>query len=491
MLPAAISSSSTAPTAIVRSAAPIVRPDIPQLGGHEAKLSPHAWAIARAIAKRFHEYAVAHPETVRQKPHSRSDQSAVKPSITSSAPVSPTVSEYRAIGARMHARMLQAEHSAAYRHYAAYGKRLSHWVSQYHPYVTVKNGKYVLRTTVNGVPVIPPGMTGAELQQFLDHKAVAIQNRTATTMVFISLSMPKSVLRRMFADDWDNKYLRTHTVFVLRGWPAQPDGLEVLFSKLIRLFPSPIKQPTVEVDPVLFTGHHVTRVPVVLHEIPHTHQWNAIVGDGYGLDAAIQRINHGKGSPHKVFGRTWKIAEPNLIHVIDRRIKHYNWKAAEERARNRNLVAMSRTLAVDLPESRRPLNYYWDPAVVAQHTMTLPDGQVLAKAGERINPLRYFPAAIRQTFVVFNPKKRWQVQDVEAWLSTYRNVVLMVTRLPENTHRMKALDTKLHHFVFASSPLLLSRLGVSRSPSLITIDRYRLHIQVPAIPRFAPPAGGA
>lgn len=441
-------------------------------------LSAHAWEIAKEIADRFNAYAGKKPV-----PSFSSSKSPVSVAVTNSA----RVKAYRHYAKILATRELHVSRSAAYQKDKLVGKRLFKWVQRYHPYVEEKNGKYVMRTEVNGVPVIPPGMTGAQLQQFIDHKALAIQQKTATTLIFISLSMPKHILKRMFADAWDNKKLRTHSVFVFRGWPAKPDGLQILVSKIIRMFPSPKDQPTVEVNPTLFTGHRVTRVPVVLHEDPYTKKWGAIVGDGYGLDAAIQRINQGKGSDHKVFGRTWKIAEPNLIHLILRRARAYNWKAEEARARQRNLVAMSHQLAVHLPESRHPLNYLWDPAVVAGHNVVLPDGQEIAYRGERINPLRYYPQELSQAYVLFNPKVRWQVQDVEGWLSVYRNLLLMATSLPSSPATLSRLDRKLNHFVFASSPLLAYRLGIRAVPALVTIDRYRLHIHVPAIPRLAPP----
>ncbi len=66
----------------------------------------------------------------------------------------------------------------------------------YVPYVQTRNAKYVLRTTVNGVPVIPPGMHGKQLEQFVDHKSMAIQQAHAKTLVFISMAMPKHILKK-------------------------------------------------------------------------------------------------------------------------------------------------------------------------------------------------------------------------------------------------------------------------------------------------------
>ncbi|MBN6739635.1 conjugal transfer protein TraW [Acidithiobacillus sp. MC6.1] len=369
------------------------------------------------------------------------------------------------------------------------GKQLYTEARKYFPIQKAPSGKYVLRNTVNGVPVIPPGMKGKQLDQFVEHTSAAIQERHAKTLVFISLSMPKILLKRMFAADWRFLKYRDHTVFVLRGWPAKPQGLPMMLGKLVALFPSPSKQPDVEVDPILFTGHHINRVPVILHEAPDG-KWGAIAGDGYGFSAAIKRINHGKGSDTKVFGRTWKIKEPNLIKTIDQRAQKYPWKAEEHRALQRSMPLESQELAVSLPQSRKPLDYAWNPTIVASHTMRLPDGQALAYRGEKVNPLRYmsaFPFGDAQRFVVFNPEEPWQVNQVQAWVGTYKDITLMATVLPTTPAAYKSLVERFHHPLYAANALLDARLGVRAVPSLVGIDGLRLRDIVPAIPRYAPP----
>ncbi len=367
------------------------------------------------------------------------------------------------------------------------GETLYHLSQHYAPSSEWKNGRYVLRSTVHGIPVVPPGMTGKQLQEFVDHRAMAIQQRHAKTFVFISLSMPKSLLRRYFATDWKDKKLLRSTIFVLRGWPSTPTGLPLLIEKLASLFPSPKKQPTVEADPILFTEHRVTRVPVVIHQTP-SGQWGAIVGDGYSLLSAIHRIDRGKGSDHHIFGRTWKIIEPNLISTIERRAKSYPWKKAERHAFQTRFQILSREFWVDLPSSRHPQDYLWNPSVIASRSIVLPDGQVVVRKGQEINPLRYAPPFLQQHFVIFNPDKKWQVDIVRSWLSTYRDVKLMVTHFPSTNRAFLQLKNTLHHGFFVDSPLLNSRLGVRYTPSLVQIKGYRLQVQVPAAPAYGPPA---
>lgn len=431
---------------------------------------------AQAIAQRF--------QAIKQAAEKNGEQAAPPATDTKS------LAEARQLSGTMHREM--AEKNPDQTSGKLLGKNLYETARQYFPIQQEKSGKYLVRNTVHGVPVIPPGMTGKEMDEFVEHTSAAIQERHARTLVFISLSMPKRILRRMFATDWRTPKVRDHTVFFLRGWPATPTGLPKMLAKLVALFPKPSEQPTVEVDPLEFTGHHVNRVPVILHEAPDG-KWGAIAGDGYGLAAAIHRIDQGKGSDTKVFGTTWKIAEPNLIRIIDARAQKYPWKREEHRALERSMPLESRELAVSLPQSRRPLDYLWDPAIVADQPLRLPDGQIVAQKGERVNPLRYmgaFPFGAEQKFVVFDPEEPWQVNQVQSWVSTYRQITLMVTRLPTTRPAYRALVERFQHPVYAAGALLDARLGVRATPSLVGIDGLRLRVIVPAVPRYAPPPEG-
>ncbi|MBU2765018.1 conjugal transfer protein TraW [Acidithiobacillus ferrivorans] len=420
-------------------------------------------------------YASAAKITANTRSITAEAKTALKSGISGASPIQAALAVTRSAKSMKHG--YDGELSAAKRT----DKNFYKTYKTYTPFEKTTSGKYLLRTTVNGVPVIPPGMSGKSLQEFVGHESMAIQEAHAKTLVFISLSMPDGVLRRMFANDVADKPLLHSTVFVLRGWQPKPTGLPDMDEKLIKLFPKNKEQPTIEVDPLLFTKHQVNRVPVVIHETPKG-QWGAVVGAGYGLRSAVARIDHGKGSGTKVFGQIWKIAEPNLIDTIKQKAQHYNWEKHEETALKNNMVIMSKKLAVHLPESKKPLNYLWNPSVISNRTVSFPGVGTLVKRGAMINPLRYYPTVIYQHFIIFNPAQPWQVKDALAWSSTYSDVVLMVTRLPTTEQSYKSLVTKFNQRILALGPLLAARLGVRAVPDLISVDHYRLRIQVPAIP---------
>lgn len=338
-----------------------------------------------------------------------------------------------------------------------------------------------LRKRVHGVPVVPANLRGRALQEYVDHTLMKKEEMSAKTLVFISMDMPKSILRRWFAEVANNEKLFESTVFVLRGWPNKPEGLPEIVSEINRLMPSFKKTANVEINPILFTDHRVNIVPVIIHKMPQG-SWGVVVGDRYGLRGAIRHIDEGKGSSTKITGHVWKVAEPNMIQVFEKKIKTFNWQKAEERAKNRDWQEVRMRLGDPLPDSRKGMAYRYNPSVIATATIRLPNGKILVHKGQKIDPLTAFPFPWTQSYIVFNPSQAWQVNQVKAWESTFPNVVVMASELPASWRAENALVEELHHPVFGITPHLAQRLGINRVPALISPQGSVLSIQVPKEP---------
>ena len=360
------------------------------------------------------------------------------------------------------------------------GNILQEYATQYAPQ---SNGKAQawLRTRVNGVPVVPPNLHGKALQEYVDHTLMAKEENSAKTLVFISMDMPHSLLRRWFKEVVDNKHLFETTVFVLRGWPNKAEGLPEMISTVNKLMPSFKKTANVEINPILFTDHKVNLVPVIIHQEPNQ-QWGVMVGDEYGFRGAVKRIDKGKGSPTKVRGEVWKVAEPNMVAVFQQKIKHFNWQAEEAKAKAHDWQSVRARLGDPLPDSLRGRNYTFNPSVIATRTIRLPSGKLLVRKGQEIDPLTMFPFPWSQSYIVLNPSQPWQVRQVQAWESMYPNVVIMASELPATWQGENAVVNALHHPVYGIYPGLAQRLGINRVPALIQPDHDVLSITVPKEP---------
>jgi conjugal transfer pilus assembly protein TraW len=338
-----------------------------------------------------------------------------------------------------------------------------------------------LRTHVKGVPVVPPNLRGKAAEEYVDHTLMSKEERSAKTLVFISMDMPPTILRHWFAVVANNRKLFASTVFVLRGWPDSPTGLPDIIREVNRLMPSFTDTANVEINPLLFSSHKVNVVPVIIHQTPKG-KWGSIVGDQYGIRQAIRVIDEGKGSPTHVFGHVWKIAEPNMVQVFQQKIKTFNWKAAEEKAKDNAWSRIRGRLQDPLPDSQRGRQYTFNPSVVANRTIRLPNGRVLVRKGQVVDPLTAFPFPWTQSYIVFNPAEAWQVRQVEAWVSLYPNVVIMATQLPGSWTEENRLVHLFGRPVYGFYPHLAHRLGVVRVPSLVRPDGPVLSIIVPKKP---------
>lgn len=359
------------------------------------------------------------------------------------------------------------------------GKNFMREAGQYTAQLAAPNAKLFLRKDIHGVPVIPSNLKGKALQEYVGHTLMQEQESSAKTLVFISLDMPTELLRRWFATAWRDEAMRKSVVFVVRGWPSDPTGLPQTVQKINSLMLAPTKAANVEVNPTQFESHHITRVPVILHKAANG-IWGGVIGDAYGLRGAIARIDKGKGNPPRTDGATWPIAEPDLVQVMEQRIRHYDFAAAAKKAQAAYWGKMASD-ALNLPESDKTLNYLWNPSVVATQTLRLPNGEVLVKAGQEVNPLKT-PLPWTQSYILFDPRHQWQVKAAQQWTAIYRNVVLMATAMPSTEAGYASMVKYMGQPVYQANDWVAGRLGVHAVPALVRVSGDRLSVVVPRAP---------
>ena len=105
-----------------------------------------------------------------------------------------------------------------------------------------------------------------------------------------------------------------------------------------------------------------------------------------------------------VRGETWAIAEPDLLAVLENRLRELERTGAlaaienKARARARERVEAPEPVAGITPASTHRSRLV-DPSVVLDRDIHLPDGTVFAAAGTRLNPLDYTPLSRDLLFV--------------------------------------------------------------------------------------------
>jgi conjugal transfer pilus assembly protein TraW len=343
----------------------------------------------------------------------------------------------------------------------------------------VPNLKYLLRNTIDGAPVIPPGMTEKQASMYVSHDWMARHIHQARTLVFISLSMPKEDIRRILSNIWNDKALRSESVVVVRGWPANATGLPDLVQALGDLQPSLQKQVNIAVDPSLFESYAVQRVPMVARKISDE-RWVTLSGDRDLPSVAVAALDAGKDAG-QTRGQTWPVIEPDLIAVMNARMKAYAWAKKAKQA-NADFFSGLPKKAPSLPESIQGLTYFHNPSVVVTQDIRLPDGRLVAAKGQVIDPLAQNMPWQTWRAAVFNASVPWEVAQAKKWAAQYPGLRLMMTSPPSTQQGYAALEKSFGNPVYVASPLVVQRLGVTNSPALIWPRGLQLQIQVPPIP---------
>ena len=173
-----------------------------------------------------------------------------------------------------------------------------------------------------------------------------------------------------------------------------------------------------------------------------------------------------------VRGKTWPVAEPDLLEEIEARLSDMQRSGelarleAEARARARARLEAPEAVAGIAPARERRSRLF-DPAIVVDRDIRSPDGTLIAAAGTRLDPLAGMTLARDLLFIDGR-------RDAEiAWALAHgrpAKIVLLAGR---------PLDLARRHgepVFFDQGGRLAARLGLTATPSLVEQAGSRLRI---------------
>ena len=184
-----------------------------------------------------------------------------------------------------------------------------------------------------------------------------------------------------------------------------------------------------------------------------------------------------------VRGATWPIAEPDLLEQIEARLaamqRSGEMARIEREARSRARSGLEEPEPVSgIAPARETRSRLFDPAIVVERDIRLPDGTLIAAAGTRVNPLASH--ALSRDLLFVDGRR-----DVEiAWAlkhSKAAKIVLLAGR---------PLDLARTHgraFFFDQGGRLATRFGLRFTPALVEQAGAQLRIsEIPVEDRDAP-----
>jgi conjugal transfer pilus assembly protein TraW len=172
----------------------------------------------------------------------------------------------------------------------------------------------------------------------------------------------------------------------------------------------------------------------------------------------------------------YPIVEPDMLKEIQ--------EALAAKARSGALAALQReaiarskdhienpTPVKEIARTTVPRSHYVDPSYVAPQTVTGPSGEIVVRAGDRVNPLDY--TSLTQRLVFFDARDPEQVERVRAWIATSpirMKPILIGGPVFELTRQWKRT------VYFDQGGVLVRRFGITQVPALVYQDGRRLRV---------------
>lgn len=210
---------------------------------------------------------------------------------------------------------------------------------------------------------------------------VANQDKGEKIIFFASMSMTDGDMRNLMQDALADPRIQ----IVFQG--GAPDGGVPALSRWLQGLSKGLQGfPPVTIDPPKFHKYRIHQVPEAVILINGNEV--ARVGGVYStkwMDQALQTSHTGDLGN---YGQMSIPSEVDMETELADRIKRFDWKGYTN-GLVQNFWRNQKT--VNVPHATKPDDYELDPTFTVTHDIRLPDGTVLAYAGDKVNPLKTLP----------------------------------------------------------------------------------------------------
>jgi conjugal transfer pilus assembly protein TraW len=243
-------------------------------------------------------------------------------------------------------------------------------------------------------------------------------------------------------------------------------------------------------DPVLFRRYDVSVAPTLVYEKDGAAlAWARGIINSPWLRRRVEQ-DKAAGDLGK-WGQTVAVAERDFIEEMKSRLAGIDWQAKKDQA-----VAhyWKRQKFIDLPKAKEEKVFYLDATYKVEKDFILPDGRVIARAGDQIDLFKVVPPTFM--LVVFDAADPQQV----AWAKKtgveqagkYR-VKYLATRIPAHQEHgwesLARLQETLEAPVYLLNEAVRDRFKFSQVPATVRFARTKHKFEVKEIVSGAGAAG--
>jgi Type-F conjugative transfer system pilin assembly protein. len=300
------------------------------------------------------------------------------------------------------------------------------------------------------------------------------------TLLFVSFSLGENTLKQLFEEAAG----RDDVLLVFRG-PKPGQKLPALMADLKRLLKGIDPLPNIVIDPTRFQRWSVSSVPDIVVEQDRKARLH--VRGVSSLSWLDEQLKAGKQGDLGTMGDVGEIAEIDLLEEIKRRMAAIDWKQKQQQAIAR---FWEQQKFEDLPTAPADRDRTVDLTIIAPRDLTAPNGQLIIRAGQTVNPLDKMPFGL--CLMVFDATVPAQVELIQriSCQDKKARVLYLATDLPrqDGWEHLKTLETTLQAPVYLLTPDVRSRFQLQHVPAIVEQSGNRLLISERKLPVSTPGA---
>lgn len=254
---------------------------------------------------------------------------------------------------------------------------------------------------------------------------------------------------------------------LLRGLPAGTRRIDELIGLLATITKTVPDAPPVSLDPERFRKAHIEAAPTVVFYRDDAPL--ARISGSLEISYLKARVEDGHRGALGQRGEIYPIAERDLMSVIRERWASIDWKAAKRQAIQDYWHAYTPSA---LPQATKPRAATTDPSVTVAHTIRAPDGQVIARKGQHINPLSVVPFTGK--IIAFDGRKPKQVRLAGLLAKRARaeglRAILLTQGLPGDKpsfDALKRLERTLGAKIYLLDAQMIQRFNIQALPATV------------------------
>ena len=294
--------------------------------------------------------------------------------------------------------------------------------------------------------------------------------KPGTTYIFVSQGMPEQVLVSLLAAYEDNE---DHSIeIVFRGLEKDQRTIPQMMRSVGELIHRNNLKPSVNIglNPTVFNHFGITAVPTIVHVLPDgsTARMQGVLNLEYFFSELKRRNESDLG----VHGTLYEISERDLLEIIQERLAAIDWESKKESAQKRYWENYDYQ---NLPAAFEPATFYADMRIQVTEDIITPDGQVIARAGDIVDPGHYLPAGklLHPRILAINPNSTSQVQWAREQVKEAHAInempLVMLSELNrgEGANTLFAVEEQLQVRIFLLVPEVVQRFGIRALPASV------------------------